>query len=101
MDLMPFLLRILEEMPETEFEQRKTQIALRMNGHLFAALSNVGSRAVSVAVFMDEELLSPRIKSMMQSPDNHFTHHIYVYEPEQIDEEMIGWLRRAAAWERG
>jgi hypothetical protein len=40
---------------------------------------------------------SPRWKQIVQAAPGRFTHHPELYAPEDIDDEVIGWLRQA--WE--
>ncbi len=40
---------------------------------------------------------SPRWKSIVEAAPGRFTHHLELYSPEEVDEQVRGWLR--AAWE--
>jgi hypothetical protein len=40
---------------------------------------------------------SPRFKEVVHPARAHWIHHLEVHDPAEIDEEVAGWLREAAA----
>ena len=41
---------------------------------------------------------SPRIDIATEPYPNRWTHHVVVHKEEEIDEELIGWIKEAAAF---
>ena len=41
------------------------------------------------------ELKSPRVAVTTEPYPNRWTHHIPVYSPEEVDEELMGWVKEA------
>ncbi|MFZ5531601.1 MAG: DUF5655 domain-containing protein [Pseudomonadota bacterium] len=44
-----------------------------------------------------EPVTSPRWKEVVKISPNHFTHHLELHHPAEVDEEVRSWLRRAWA----
>ena len=44
---------------------------------------------------LERQLPSPRIAVAVEPYPNRWTHHMIVFEAEQLDDELIGWLREA------
>ena len=44
---------------------------------------------------LSHRLDSPRIAAAVEPYPNRWTHHVLIERPEQIDAELIGWLREA------
>ena len=108
-DALPLYLRlrerILAEIPETAVEVKKTQISLR-NGFLFAAVSFTPVRRaaqrppvfLTLTLGLPAQLCSPRVDVAVEVSPRRWTHHILLSREEEIDEELLGWLREAAAF---
>ena len=41
---------------------------------------------------------SPRIESASEPYPNRWTHHVLVADTEEIDDELMGWIKEAAAF---
>ena len=101
MDSLPILMKILRALPETEVVQQKSQTALRCCGHPYAALYPVSSKKAGLAIFLNERIDSERVYAVSEPYPGRFTHHLRLEGAEQVDEELLCWLRRAAQWKRG
>ena len=94
--------RILAEIPDVRIKVQKSQITF-YNKHLFACVSYVRVRKkaqlppcyIVVTVGLARKVESPRIA--VATPGR-WTHHIVVAGPEEIDDELMGWVREAAAF---
>ena len=82
---------------------QKTQISF-YSKHLFGCVSflrlrkkrKCPSRCIVVTFGLDRRLESPRIEAVTEPYPNRWTHHLFVTSPEEIDEELMGWLGEAA-----
>ena len=50
---------------------------------------------IIVSFGLSHRLNSPRIAIAVEPYPNRWTHHMIVFEAEQLDDELIGWLREA------
>jgi len=90
--------RLLAEFPATEIRVQKTQIGFH-DGHLYACASlapvrRKGERPepyLTVTFGLATPLDTPRLICVPVRP-NRFTHHAVIGRPEEIDEELLGWL---------
>lgn len=80
---------------------QKSQISF-YNKHLFAAASLPVRRkkgwpehCILVTIGLSYRLSSPRVAVAVEPYPNRWTHHILVSREEQIDQELLGWLRKA------
>ena len=73
---------VLAENGDVRIKVQKTQIAFA-NRHNFAFIS-----------FLD----SPRVDAAVEPYPNRWTHHILIASPEEIDKELMGWVREAGAF---
>lgn len=101
MESLPILMKILGALPETEVVQQKSQISLKCGGHPYAALYPVSSKKAGLAIFLNERIDSQRVYAVSEPYPARFTHHLRLEGAEQVDEELLCWLRRAAQWKRG
>ena len=108
-DGMPRMLPVYEALrerlqsayPELGVKVTKTQISFR-NRYVFAMASLPWRR---VRGWPEEYLLvsfglsypksAPRIVQSVEAYPNRWTHHVLVERPEEIDEELLGWLDEA------
>ena len=82
-----------------------TQISF-YNRHLFACVSFSRVRRkkdcppsyIVVTFGLEHQVMSPRIDAATEPYPNRWTHHVLVSRLEEIDEELMGWLREAAAF---
>lgn len=87
--------------PEGTVKVQKSQISF-YGRHLFGAASlpirrrkDWPERCLVVTVGLSHRLDSPRVAVAVEPYPNRWTHHVLIERPEQIDAELIGWLREA------
>ncbi|MBS6195276.1 MAG: hypothetical protein KH828_06825 [Clostridiales bacterium] len=109
-DHKPFALSIYETFaqelfalcPDTAIRVQKTQITFT-NPKVFACVSMAKVRKakdrpkeyIVVTFGLGAPLHSPRIDVVTEPYPNRWTHHILISAPEEIDEELIGWIQQA------
>ena len=88
--------------PEASVKVQKSQISF-YGRHLFAAASlplrrkkDWPRQCLLVSFGLGFRLDSPRIALSTEPYPRRWTHHVVVARPEEIDEELLGWLE--AAW---
>ena len=99
------LFRSLEKaFPEASVRVQKTQISF-YGRHLFAAVSLPVRRrkgwpehCIVVTIGLSHRLESPRIAVAVEPYPNRWTHHVLVSGEEQIDGELLDWLKEAWAF---
>ena len=99
------LFRSLETaFPEASVRVQKTQISF-YGRHLFAAVSLPVRRrkgwpehCIVVTIGLSYRLESPRIAVAVEPYPNRWTHHVLVSGEEQIDGELLVWLKEAWAF---
>ena len=82
---------------------QKTQIAFA-NRYNFAFVSFLPVRKakdrpdhyIVVTIGLGRRLDSPRVDAAVEPYPNRWTHHILISSPEEIDGELMGWVREAA-----
>lgn len=90
--------------PEASVRVQKTQISF-YGRHLFAAVSLPVRRrkgwpehCIVVTIGLSHRLDSPRIAVAVEPYPNRWTHHVLVSGEEQIDGELLDWLKEAWAF---
>lgn len=108
-DVLPLYERleaqILAQIPDVKIKVSKTQISFS-NKRGFAFASFLPCRRVkdrpkiwlTVTFGHDRKVESPRIDVATEPYPNRWTHHVMVSSVEEIDEELMGWIREAAAF---
>ena len=93
--------RLEERFPDASVKVQKSQISF-YGRHLFAAASLPVRRrkdwpkmCLMVTVGLPYRLDSPRVVAASEPYPGRWTHHVLVTEADQIDEELMGWLREA------
>ena len=94
---------ILEQIPDVKIKVSKTQISFS-NKRGFAFVSfNPCRRAkerpevwMTVTFGLSYRKDSPRIDAATEPYPNRWTHHVMVGSEEEIDGELMGWIREAA-----
>lgn len=93
--------RLADTLPEMTARVQKSQISF-YGRHLFGAASlpirrrkDWPERCLVVTVGLSHRLDSPRVAVAVEPYPNRWTHHVLIERPEQIDAELIGWLREA------
>ena len=107
MDALPLYERleglILEQIPDVKIKVSKTQISFS-NKRSFTFVSfNPCRKAkerpnvwMTVTFGLSYRKDSPRIDVATEPYPNRWTHHIMVGSEEEIDAELMGWIREAA-----
>ena len=94
---------ILEQIPDVKIKVSKTQISFS-NKRGFAFVSFNPCRKVNdrpdvwmtVTFGLSYRKDSPRIDVATEPYPNRWTHHVMVSSEEEIDSELMGWIREAA-----
>ena len=100
--------QILEQIPDVKIKVAKTQITFA-NKRGFAALSfNPCRKAtqrpetwMTVTFGLGYKKESPRIDVATEPYPGRWTHHVIVGSVEEIDEELMDWIKEAAAFSAG
>lgn len=94
---------IVTALPQTTVRVQKTQIIFQ-NRHVFAALSlprRAGDRAahaLPLTLGLPVRLDTPRVRMTAEPYPGRWTHHLLLSGPQDLDEELLGWVRAAAAF---
>lgn len=95
--------RILAMFPETRVRVQKTQISFsHRRNFAFASLLPARRAALrpkpylTVTVGLNRRLDSPRVDAASEPYPGRWTHHIVIGDPEELDGELMGWIREAA-----
>lgn len=97
--------RILKEIENVQIKVQKSQISF-YNKHLFACVSFARVRKkkdcpasyIVVTFGLDHKLESPRVEIATEPYPNRWTHHFLVADTEEIDDELMAWIREAAVF---
>ena len=95
---------ILAEIPDARIEVKKTQISFFIK-HMFAAVSFTPVRRakdrpehfLTVTFGLRYKAASPRIDAATEPYPGRWTHHVMIGSAEEVDGELLGWIREAAA----
>lgn len=98
--------RILEECGEyatVRWEIQKTQVSY-YNARMFACISllRIKRKAemphpyITVTFGLGEPCRHPRIGVVTEAAPNRWTHHVLVNSVDEIDDQLMGWLKQAA-----
>ena len=97
------LRRMQAEIGEIQIKVQKTQISFyrrRMFGCVsFARVrrrADCPQRWFTLTFGLDRRVDSPRIEAAAEPYPNRWTHHLLISEEEDIDGELMSWLRQAA-----
>lgn len=107
LSLFQALFRRMEaEFPEAAVKVQKSQISF-YSRHLFAAASLPLRRrrgwpeeCLVVTIGLSHRLASPRVAAAVEPYPNRWTHHVLITREEEIDGELMGWLREARDFAR-
>ena len=93
--------RMETEFPDATVRVQKSQIGF-YGRHLFGAASlpirrkkNWPEHCIVVTIGLSCQLASPRVAVAVEPYPNRWTHHVLISAEEQIDDELMGWLREA------
>ncbi len=103
-----FAQRLLAEIDNVTIKVQKTQISFS-NRHNFAFVSFLPVRKakdrpktyITVTFGLQYKKESPRIDAASEPYPNRWTHHMLISSVEEIDDELMGYLKEAAAFSAG
>ena len=98
-----FAQRIFAEIDNVTVKVQKTQISFS-NRHNFAFVSFLTVRKakdrpktyITVTFGLHYKKESPRIDAVSEPYPNRWTHHMLIASEEEIDDELMGWIKEAA-----
>lgn len=90
---------VLAAMSPVSIEVQKSQVTFR-NGHNFLAVwqrrfKGMPEVFVLVTFGLSHRLDSPRVWNAAEPYPNRWTHHVVVSSAEEVDAELLGWIREA------
>ena len=99
---------VLEAVPEAAIKVQKTQITFS-NRHGFAFVSFLPARRakdrpehyITVTLGLNRRLDSLRVDKVSEPYPGRWTHHLLLSSQEEVDGELLGWVREAAAFAAG
>ncbi len=91
--------RLMELHPDVFIKVSKTQISFK-NKYIFAMVSfqrvpKCPKEYLLVSFGLSYEKQSPRIAAATEACRRRWTHHVVIRKPEEIDEELMGWIEEA------
>lgn len=96
--------RICAELPDVTVKVQKSMITFA-NRYGFAFASHPKRKAegygkdyLIVSFGLEHSMGSPRLIASSEPYPNRWTHHAAVFEPGEIDGELMGWIREAYAF---
>ena len=97
--------RVLSEVDNVRIKVQKSQISF-YNKHMFACVSFARVRKkkdcpenyIVVTFGLKHKVESPRIDIVTEPYPNRWTHHLLISRLDEIDEELMGWMKKAAAF---
>ncbi len=97
--------KVIEDIENIRIKVQKSQISF-YSRHLFACVSfaRVCKKKDCPAVWivltlgLDHRLDSPRIEVATEPYPGRWTHHLLISDPNEIDEELLSWIKEAAAF---
>lgn len=97
--------RVKSELTDVRIKVQKSQISF-YNRHLFACVSFAGVRKkkdcppsyIVVTLGLNHRLDSPRVEIATEPYPNRWTHHFLISDPGEIDDELMQWVKEAAAF---
>lgn len=99
--------KLMEVFPDSKIRVQKTQISFDfpVNGKdrlfcMFWLPRRAADRQkyLGMSFGLTEPLESPRLMAVVEAQPNRFTHHLMLQSPDELDEELLGWLKRGRAW---
>ena len=96
---------VLAEIPEAGIEVGKTQVSFFI-GHMFAAVSFTPVRKakdrpdpfLTITFGLPRRVESTRINAAAEPRPGRWTHHVMIGTGEEIDDELLAWIREAAGF---
>ncbi|MBQ9988192.1 MAG: hypothetical protein IJP30_00425 [Clostridia bacterium] len=97
--------QIVSLIPETKIKVSKTQISFSLTyGYVFVSFDPCKKAAerppiwLTVTFGLGYRKTSSRIAVATEPYPNRWTHHIMISSVEDIDDELLGWIREAASF---
>lgn len=98
----------IEQFGEVTVRVQKTQISFS-NRHNFAFVSFLPARKakdrpksyITVTFGLDHRVDSPRIDIATEPYPNRWTHHVLISSAEELDHELMGWIKEAYDFSAG
>lgn len=95
--------RLREAVPGLALKVGKSQVSFYLR-HQFGCASLLAARRkaqrpspyLTVSFGLAYPLESPRVDAKTEPYPNRWTHHVTVGSPQELDGELLGWLREAA-----
>ena len=103
-----FVHRLFAEIDDVTVKVQKTQISFS-NKYNFAFVSFLPVRKakerpetyITVTFGLHYKKESPRIDAALEPYPNRWTHHMLIASEEEIDDELMGWIKEAAEFSAG
>lgn len=100
--------RIRSEIEDVTIKVQKTQITFA-NKHNFAFVSFLPARKakerpdiyITVTFGLGYRKESPRIDAATEPYPNRWTHHMLISQVDEVDDELLGWIKEAGAFSAG
>lgn len=97
--------KIMKEIENVQRKVQKSQISF-YNKHLFACVSFARARKkkdcppifIVVTFGLDHRVESPRIEIATEPYPNRWTHHLLISDIRELDDELLSWIKEAAAF---
>lgn len=96
--------RIVKEIEDVRIKVQKSQISF-YNKHLFACVSfakvkkkECPASYIAVTFGLSHKKESPRIAIATEPYPNRWTHHVLITDTEELDDELLSWIKEAAAF---
>ncbi|MEJ5964591.1 DUF5655 domain-containing protein [Flavonifractor porci] len=95
--------QVLQIIPGTHIKVQKSQISF-YNRHMFACVSFAKVRKANerpphyivITFGLAHCLESHRIDAATEPYPNYWTHHMLIATPDEIDDELMGWIHEAS-----
>lgn len=97
--------RIQSEIQDVTIKVQKTQISFA-NKHNFAFVSFLPARKakerpdiyITITFGLGYRKESPRIDAATEPYPNRWTHHMLISRVDEVDDELMGWIKEAGAF---
>ena len=95
--------RVVNEIENVRIKVQKSQISF-YNRHLFACASFARVRKkkecppvwLVITIGLNHKLESPRVEIATEPYPGRWTHHLLISDVEEIDDELMAWVKEAA-----
>ncbi len=92
---------VLEQLGPVDIRTTKSQVAFRRTrgfAYLWLPGQYLSKPAADVVLSfaLGRHDLSPRFKEVVHPSPKHWMHHLEINDVQDIDDEVVGWLREAA-----